>query len=114
MSTSPAPRLIRSSISRLQSQKRHYAAPLESSIPASKQKYVPTSGTYPKGFLVSGTHVGVKASNTKFPDLALIASEIPCAGAAVFTLNRFQAAPVQVSKDILTKSHGKNINSIII
>ncbi len=66
---------------------RHYSAPLDYSIPSAKQKYVPTSGTYPKGFLVSGTYVGVKPSNTRFPDLAFIASEEPCSAAAVFTKN---------------------------
>jgi glutamate N-acetyltransferase/amino-acid N-acetyltransferase len=95
-------------------QVRHYSAPLDNSIPAAKQKYVPTSGTYPKGFLVSGTHVGVKPSNTKFPDLAFIASEQPCSAAAVFTKNKFQAAPVQVSRAMLEKRGGLGIRSIII
>ncbi|KAJ6070188.1 hypothetical protein N7467_011507 [Penicillium canescens] len=79
-------------------QVRCYSAPLDMAIPASKQRYIPTSGSYPQGFQVSGTHVGVKASNTRFPDLALIASDTPCSAAAVFTTNKFQAAPVQVSK----------------
>lgn len=90
----------------LRGQRRAYSAPLESSIPESKQKYVPTSGTYPKGFKVSGTHVGVKASNTKFPDLAFIASEKPCSGAAVFTTNKFQAAPVKISRAMLDARKG--------
>lgn len=95
-------------------QVRHYSAPLDMAIPASKKKYIPTSGTYPKGFLVSGTHVGVKASNTKFPDLALISSETPCAAAAVFTTNKFQAAPVQVSRNTLQARQGQDIQSVII
>ena len=93
---------------------RQYSAPLDSSIPPAKQKYVPTSGTYPKGFKVSGTHVGVKPTNTKFPDLALIASDTPCSGAAVFTKNRFQAAPVQVSRQMLESRQGAGIRSVII
>ncbi|KAJ9603358.1 glutamate N-acetyltransferase [Cladophialophora chaetospira] len=93
---------------------RHYSAPLDSSIPASKVKYVPTSGTYPKGFLVSGTHVGVKPANKSHPDLALIASDRPAFGAAVFTTNKFQAAPVQVSRSVLDKRGGAGIRSIII
>lgn len=96
------------------SQTRQYSAPVDGSIPAAKQKYVPTSGTYPKGFLVSGTHVGVKASNTRFPDLALITSETPCSAAAVFTQNPFSAAPVTVSQDVLRKRAGEGIRSIII
>ena len=93
---------------------RHYSAPLDSSIPASKVKYVPTSGTYPKGFLVSGTHVGVKPANKSHPDLALIASDRPAIGAAVFTTNKFQAASVQVSRSVLEKRGGKGLRSIII
>ena len=103
------------SVSRfLKSQVRNYSAPVDSSIPASKQKYVPSSGTYPKGFKVSGTYVGVKPSNTKFPDLALIASNVPCAGAAVFTTNKFQAAPVQVSRKVLETRYGSGIRAIVI
>lgn len=87
---------------------------LDTEIPESKRKYVPKSGTYPRGFVVAGSHVGVKASNTRFPDLALICSEKPCSAAAVFTTNKFQAAPVQVSKATLEKRHGQGICSIVI
>lgn len=95
-------------------QTRLYSAPVDGAIPAAKQKYVPTSGTYPKGFLVSGTHVGVKASNTRFPDLALLTSETPASAAAVFTQNIFQAAPVTVSRNTLQKQSGEGIRSIIV
>ena len=94
--------------------RRHYSAPIEGAIPAAKQKYVPTFGTYPKGFLVSGTHVGVKPSNTRFPDLALIASESPCSAAAVFTKNKFQAAPVTVSRKTLEARSGQGIRAVVI
>ncbi|MCJ1480385.1 hypothetical protein MMC06_000540 [Schaereria dolodes] len=93
---------------------RYYSAPIDGVIPNAKRKYVPTSGTYPKGFLVSGTHVGVKASNTRFPDLALIASKIPCSGAAVFTKNKFQAAPVTISRQTLEKRNGRDIRALVI
>lgn len=95
-------------------QSRQYSAPIDSSIPGSKLKFVPTSGTYPKGFKVSATHVGVKPSNTKNADLAFITSDAPAFGAAVFTTNRFQAAPVQVSRKILETRGGAGIRSIII
>ncbi|KAJ5966389.1 hypothetical protein N7481_013103 [Penicillium waksmanii] len=98
----------------LKGQVRSYSAPLDMAIPPSKQRYIPTSGSYPKGFLVSGTHVGVKASNTRFPDLALIASETPCSAAAVFTTNKFQAAPVQVSRETLRTRNGQGIRSVVI
>ena len=95
-------------------QNRHYSAPMDGAIPAAKQKYVPSSGSYPKGFLVSGNHVGVKPTNTQFPDLALITSEKPCTAAAVFTKNVCQAAPVTVSYETLKKRKGENIRAIII
>ena len=93
---------------------RQYSAPIDSSIPGSKLKFVPQSGTYPKGFSVSGTHVGVKPANTKSPDLALIASDTPAFAAAVFTRNRFQAAPVQVTKALLERRGGSGIRSVVI
>ena len=84
------------------------------SVPAAKKKYVPTSGTYPQGFLCSGTHVGIKPSNTTHPDLALITSSTPCSAAAVFTKNKFQAAPVTVSRSTLEKCRSYGIRSIIV
>lgn len=87
----------------------------DTTIPEPKRKHIPSTGTYPKGFRVSGTHVGVKASNTKYPDLALISSDEPCtAAAAVFTTNKFQAAPVQVSKLTLEQRKGNGIQSVLI
>ncbi|APA07789.1 hypothetical protein sscle_03g025590 [Sclerotinia sclerotiorum 1980 UF-70] len=93
---------------------RYYSAPPESTIPAAKLKYIPTSGTYPQGFLVSGTYVGVKPTNKSTPDLAFLASEIPCAAAAVFTKNKFQAAPVTVSRKMLQRRENAGIRSVII
>jgi glutamate N-acetyltransferase/amino-acid N-acetyltransferase len=94
--------------------RRTYSAPVDGSIPASKQKYIPTSGTYPKGFLVSGTHVGVKPSNKTNPDLGFLASETPCAAAAVFTKNKFQAAPVTVSRNMLKRRNNTGVRGVII
>jgi glutamate N-acetyltransferase / amino-acid N-acetyltransferase len=93
---------------------RHYSVPPNGAIPPAKQKYVPTNGTYPKGFLISGTHVGVKPTNTSTPDLAFLASETPCAAAAVFTKNKFQAAPVTVSREMLKRRNNAGIRSVII
>lgn len=100
--------------SHLSTQIRRYAAPGEGSIPPSKKKYVPTSGSYPLGFLAASAHVGVKASNTRFDDLALVASETPCAGAAVFTKNKFQAAPVTVTRDMLARRAGSGIRAVVV
>ncbi|OCK98070.1 arginine biosynthesis protein ArgJ [Cenococcum geophilum 1.58] len=108
--TSAARRLI----SHLSTQIRRYAAPGEGRIPPSKKKYVPTSGSYPLGFLAASAHVGVKASNTRFDDLALVASETPCAGAAVFTKNKFQAAPVTVTRDMLARRGGSGIRAVVV
>ncbi|KAF2031351.1 arginine biosynthesis protein ArgJ [Setomelanomma holmii] len=112
--TRPNPRFIARANRIMSSQIRHYAAPGEGTIPSAKKKYVPTSGAYPLGFTVGSAHVGVKASNTRFDDLALIASDSPCAGAAVFTTNKFQAAPVTVSRDMLKKRKGDGVRAIIV
>ncbi|KAI6250596.1 Arginine biosynthesis bifunctional protein, mitochondrial [Erysiphe necator] len=89
---------------------RHF----EVSAPICKQKYVPLSGTYPKGFKISGTHIGVKESNKSAPDLAFLTSENLCSAAAVFTKNRFQAAPVTYSRQVLDKRANGGIRSVIV
>jgi glutamate N-acetyltransferase / amino-acid N-acetyltransferase len=83
-------------------------------IPPAKKKYVPTQGTYPQGFKASGVLVGVKPANTTKPDLALITSDRPCAAAAVFTKNKFQAAPVTFSRDVLKRRGNQGIRSVVI
>jgi glutamate N-acetyltransferase/amino-acid N-acetyltransferase len=112
--TRPHPRFIARTNRILSAQVRYYAAPGEGIIPPAKKKYVPTSGTYPLGFKAGSAHVGVKASNTRFDDLALIASDTPCAAAAVFTTNKFQAAPVTVSRDMLKKRKGEGVRAVIV
>ena len=95
-------------------QTRSYSAPAERSIPAAKQKYVPTSGTYPKGFLAGSAHAGVKPSNTKHDDIALIVSEQPCSASAVFTRNIFKAAPIAASKRILQTRQDAGIRGVVV
>src|SRR3954451_1782415 len=58
----------------------------------------------PKGFLASGVRAGIRK---KRPDLGLIVAEDGANAAAVFTKNRFQAAPVVLSKSALKKSGGR-------
>ncbi len=53
------------------------------------------SVTAPKQFVAAGVHAGIRR-NTK--DLALIRSTAPAVGAALFTINQVQAAPVVISK----------------
>lgn len=101
-------------LGRIQLQLRFYSTPGMGTVPPAKKKYVPETGTYPRGFIASGIHVGIKPSNKHFPDLALIASETPCSAAAVFTKNKFQAAPVLVSKETIEQRHGEGIRGIII
>ncbi|KAF4120549.1 glutamate N-acetyltransferase / amino-acid N-acetyltransferase [Geosmithia morbida] len=91
-----------------------YSASSLSSIPPAKVKYVPQSGTYPQGFSASGVFVGVKPGNTSKPDLALVTSDRPCSAAAVFTKNKFQAAPVTFSRKVLQTKANAGIRSVII
>ena len=56
------------------------------------------SVTAAKGFVAGGVHSGLRRSA---PDLALVRSLTPATGAAMFTVNRVQAAPVIVSKEHL-------------
>ena len=91
-----------------------YSASLSGSIPQAKLKYVPSSGTYPKGFSASGVFVGVKPGNTSKPDLAIVTSDRPCAAAAVFTKNKFQAAPVTFSRKVLQTKANTGLRSVVI
>lgn len=54
----------------------------------------------PTGFSFTGIHCGIKKV-LGAPDLALILSETPCTAAAVFTQNRYAAAPVQYDRQLL-------------
>jgi glutamate N-acetyltransferase / amino-acid N-acetyltransferase len=58
----------------------------------------------PKGFLASGVRAGIRK---KRPDLALIVAPDGADAAAIFTTNRFQAAPVVISRSSLRRSGGK-------
>jgi glutamate N-acetyltransferase/amino-acid N-acetyltransferase len=59
----------------------------------------------PAGFRAAGISCGIKKSGA--PDLALIVSDVAASAAAVFTLNKAQAAPVLVSKARLASSGGR-------
>jgi len=49
----------------------------------------------PIGFRFGATAAGVKEAGAARKDLALVASEVPCAAAGVFTVNKLCAAPVR-------------------
>ncbi|TGO77522.1 hypothetical protein BELL_0103g00170 [Botrytis elliptica] len=86
-----------------------------SPIPASKKRFVPTSGTYPKGFLVGSTNVGIKPSGLSQPDLILVTSEKQweTCGAAVLTKNEFPAPSVLVTRELIKKSRGRGMRGVV-
>lgn len=50
-----------------------------------------------KGFQANGVHCGLRKASDA-PDLALVASDEPCAAAAVYTTNKVKGAPIAVTK----------------
>lgn len=56
--------------------------------------------TTPKGFSAVGVHTGVKRKRN---DLGAIFSDVPCSAAAVYTLNKMQAAPLKVTQESIQK-----------
>ncbi|QGG49142.1 bifunctional glutamate N-acetyltransferase/amino-acid acetyltransferase ArgJ [Heliorestis convoluta] len=57
--------------------------------------------TSPVGFQAAGVEAAIKKAGRL--DMSLILSEKPCTAAAVYTTNKVQAAPLQVTKDHLSK-----------
>ncbi len=70
-----------------------------------------SSVTFPEGFTAGGGIAGIKANGQY--DLGLVFSQKPAVAAAVFTRNRFKAAPIYVSKRNLAKS-GSKARAIIV
>ncbi|HEX6084900.1 MAG TPA: bifunctional glutamate N-acetyltransferase/amino-acid acetyltransferase ArgJ [Thermoanaerobaculia bacterium] len=64
----------------------------------------------PKGFVASGVRAGIRK---KRPDLGLIVAPDGASAAAVFTQNRFQAAPVVLSRSALKKSGG-TVRAVVV
>jgi glutamate N-acetyltransferase / amino-acid N-acetyltransferase len=64
----------------------------------------------PRGFVASGIRAGIRK---KRPDLGLIYAPNGADAAAVFTQNRFQAAPVTLSKSALKKSGGR-VKAVVV
>ncbi len=65
----------------------------------------------PQGFKFSSATAGIKASGK--PDLALILADRPISAAALFTKNLVTAAPVEVGRGSLVKSHG-HVRAVIV
>ncbi len=59
----------------------------------------------PQGYRFAGVSCGLK--KVAALDLALIASDRPCAAAAVFTQNRFPAAPVLYDQGVARRARGR-------
>ena len=64
----------------------------------------------PRGFIASGVRAGIRK---KRPDLGLLVAEDGATAAAVFTKNKFQAAPVVLSKAALKKSGGR-VKAVVV
>jgi glutamate N-acetyltransferase/amino-acid N-acetyltransferase len=65
----------------------------------------------PGGFRFSAVAAGIKASGR--PDLALVEAAPNTSAAAMFTRNRVVAAPVEIGRAVLRKSHGR-IRAVIV
>ena len=59
-----------------------------------------------KGYRANGLNCGLNPTKEKY-DLALVASDVICNGAGVYTTNKVKAAPVRVTKMNLEKNSGK-------
>ena len=64
----------------------------------------------PAGFLASGIRSGIRKRR---PDLALLVAPAGAAAAAIFTKNRFPAAPISLSRAALARSGGKVTAAVI-
>ena len=65
----------------------------------------------PKGFRFSSTTAGIKASGR--PDLALVEASPGTTAAALFTTNRVVAAPVEIGRLVMRRSHCR-IRAVIV
>ena len=69
---------------------------------------VPVGGgiTTPRGFQAGSVHSGIKAAASAL-DLTVVTAESAASAAGLFTTNLAQAAPVQVSRQHLQRTHGR-------
>jgi glutamate N-acetyltransferase/amino-acid N-acetyltransferase len=65
--------------------------------------------TAPRGFTAGAVYVGVKSRKSHKPDLAILYSANPCSCAALFTTNRFCAAPVILDRELLKRGAARAI-----
>ena len=63
--------------------------------------------TAPKGFMAAGAAAGIRKKGR--PDVAVVYSTVPAAAAAVYTMNQFKAAPLQVTESNLANGQAQAI-----
>ena len=65
--------------------------------------------TSPKGYLAGACYVGVKSRKSEKPDVTILYSQEPAACAALFTTNKFCAAPVLLGREVLKKGKARAV-----
>ena len=65
--------------------------------------------TSPKGYLAGACYVGVKSRKSEKPDVTILYSQEPATCAALFTTNKFCAAPVLLGREVLKKGKARAV-----
>jgi len=65
--------------------------------------------TSPKGYLAGACYVGVKSRKSEKPDVTILYSQEPATCAALFTTNKFCAAPVLLGREVLKKGRARAV-----
>lgn len=65
--------------------------------------------TVPEGFTAGAVYAGIKSYKSYKPDVAVLLSDRPAACAALFTTNRFCAAPVTLGREIAARGYVRGI-----
>ena len=65
--------------------------------------------TSPKGYLAGACYVGVKSRKSEKPDVTILYSQEPASCAALFTTNKFCAAPVLLGREVLKKGKARAV-----
>lgn len=83
---------------------KKHANNLESNVEG--MKFIDGGVCAPLGYQASGVHCGIR-KNRKKKDLGLIVSDVMCNVAAVYTTNKIQGAPIEVTKKHLLDGKAK-------
>ena len=71
-----------------------------------------TQPALPQGFRAAGIAAGIKKNGKA--DLTVIASDVDCNAAAVFTTNKVKAAPVIRGMAQLKSAYAKSMRAVVI